>query len=95
MTEEDVKYYYNKVDGFTAVCTSTQSWLRGNYDELEVGKTYRVSHIGVQRSCTEIILEEFPDKDFLTGVFDFCSPAELGAWRSRTPDKPSSTSTNN
>ena len=70
MTEQDLKYYYNKVEGFTAVCKSTQSWLRGNYDELEVGKTYRVTHIGVQRSCTEVVLEEFPDKDYLAGVFD-------------------------
>lgn len=70
MTEQDLNYYYNKVDGFTAVCKSTQSWLRGEYTELEVGKTYRVTHIGMQRSCTEIILEDFPDKDFLAGVFD-------------------------
>ena len=66
----DLEYYFNKVEGFTAVCTSTQSWLRGNYDELEIGKTYHVTHIGVQRSCTEYVLEEFPDKDYLAGVFE-------------------------
>lgn len=45
--EEHIKRYFNVVDGITAICRSDISWARGEYQELEIGKTYQVSHIGI------------------------------------------------
>lgn len=71
MTKEEYeKEYFNKVDTLTAVCRTNSSWSRGEQPELEVGKTYKVSHIGVLRSCTNIRLDEFGDNVYNSTCFD-------------------------
>lgn len=67
--DEYFKTHYNKVDHIHAVCLFNSSWM-SDYPELEIGKTYKVSHIGVFRSSTEIILEEFDDKKYEAGCFE-------------------------
>ena len=50
MTQEEYdKEYFNKVDMLTAVCRTNSSWSRGEQPELEIGKTYKVSHIGLEK----------------------------------------------
>ena len=59
MTEvERIQKYFNKVDTLSAVCRSKSNWAHGDYPELEIGKTYKVSHIGVLRSSTNIMLTD-------------------------------------
>lgn len=71
MTEvERIQKYFNKVDTLSAVCRSISSWAHGDYPELEIGKTYKVSHIGVLRSSTNIMLTDFPSKEYNTSCFD-------------------------
>lgn len=71
MTEaERIQKYYNKVDMLSAVCRSKSSWAHGDYPELEIGKTYKISHIGVLRSSTKIMLQEFPLKEYISSCFD-------------------------
>ena len=71
MTKEEYeKEYFNKVDTLTAVCRTNSSWSRGEQPELEVGKTYKISHIGVLRSCTNIRLSEFGDNEYNSTCFD-------------------------
>ena len=71
MTEaERIQKYYNKVDMLSAVCRSKSSWAHGDYLELEIGKTYKISHIGVLRSSTKIMLQEFPLKEYISSCFD-------------------------
>ena len=41
--EEYIKKYFNKVNTLTAKCVSNESWADGIKDELEEGKTYKVS----------------------------------------------------
>ena len=55
--EEYIKKYFNKVNTLTAKCVSNESWADGIKDELEEGKTYKVSYISVLRSSTQIMLE--------------------------------------
>ena len=55
MTRE--KYFrenYNEVSSLTAKCirNESKSWVYEDYSELEIGKTYKVTHIGVFRSST-------------------------------------------
>lgn len=54
----------------TAVCTFNSSWPRGEYPELKIGETYHVSHIGVFRSSTRIILEGYGRKEYNSACFD-------------------------
>ena len=35
----------NRVDTLTAVCRRKYAWNTGQHDELEIGKTYKVTHI--------------------------------------------------
>ena len=71
MTEvERIQKYFNKVDTLSAVCRSKSNWAHGDYPELEIGKTYKVSHIGVLRSSTNIMLTDFPSKEYNTSCFD-------------------------
>lgn len=67
MIEEDyIKYNFNVVDSLTAICRTTSCWARGEYSELEIGKTYKVTHIGVFSSSSDIMLSDFPGKAYIT-----------------------------
>jgi len=68
--EEYIKQNYNVVNNLTAVCRTNMSWPGEEYPELEIGKTYQVSLIGVYRSSTEIMLTEFDDNRYNAGCFD-------------------------
>ena len=68
--EKRLKEDFNEVDDLTAICRHNSSWLRGEYPELEIGKTYKVTHIGVFRSRTDIMLEGFGHKDYNSTCFD-------------------------
>lgn len=71
MTEEErLRYYFNEVENVTAVCMSKMCWIRGEYPELEIGKTYNVTHIGVRRSCTFIKLAGFEKNEYNSTCFD-------------------------
>lgn len=71
MSQEDyMKKYFNKVSTLTAKCVSNESWADGIKDELEEGKEYKVSYISVLRSSTQIMLEEFGDKEFNSVHFE-------------------------
>lgn len=71
MTEEEyIKDYFNTVDNLTAICRENSCWARGEYPELEIGKTYRITHIGVYRSSSSVMLSEFPGKEFIATCFD-------------------------
>ncbi len=68
---EFIRKYFNEVCTLTAVCRSNSSWLKGEYPELEIGKTYNVTHISVQKSASYIILSEFgTDRYYLAGCFE-------------------------
>ena len=64
MEEDYIRNYFNKVRCIKAICKSNTCWLRGDYPELELGKTYQVSHIGVLSSSTNLIIKDFPAKSF-------------------------------
>lgn len=63
--------YFNEVDSITAVCRMTDCMNYDYSDLLQIGKTYKVSHIGVLRSSTKIKLCDMPDKEFNSVCFDF------------------------
>lgn len=68
--EERLKKDFNEVENITAVCVRISSWPRGENPELKIGETYRVSHIGVFRSSTRVILQGFDDKEYNSMCFD-------------------------
>ena len=70
MNEEYIKEYYNEVSRLTAVCRNNTSWDSDEYSNLEIGKTYHVSHIGVHRSSTNIMLAEMGVKKYNSTCFD-------------------------
>ena len=74
--DEFIKKYYNEVDDITAICRSNNNWAHGKYQELEIGKTYKVSHIGVLRSSSNLLLVDFGDKEFNVGCFDLYENGE-------------------
>lgn len=67
---------FNPVDNLTAVCRQNSSYVRGDYPELQIGKTYRVTYIGVFRSRTDLILEGFGHKDYNSACFDLYEDGE-------------------
>ena len=70
--EEYFREYYNEVSCLTAKCIrdKSESWVYEDYPELENGKTYKVTHIGVFRSFTLIMLEGFGDKEYNSVCFE-------------------------
>ena len=74
--EEYIDKYFNKVNTLTAICRSTSTWAHGEYQELEIGKTYHVSYIGVLRSSSNIMLDNYGDKVYNAGCFDLCENGE-------------------
>ena len=73
---DNIDDYYNKADNFTAICRTNHSWARGEYPELEVGKTYTVTHYGIYRSFANVILAEFPNKEYIASCFDLYENGE-------------------
>lgn len=63
--------YYNVVSCLTAKCLrdKSESWVYEDYPELEIGKTYKVTHIGMFRSFTRIMLDGFDDKEYNSVCF--------------------------
>ncbi len=77
MTEEEyTRKYFNKVETMTAVCKTNSSWSHGDHPELEIGKTYQVSQIGVLKSITMIRLAEFGNKEYSSGCFELFENGE-------------------
>ena len=79
--EEHKKRYFNEVSTLTAVCRSNITWSGKEYPELEEGKTYQVSHIGVLRSSSHIMLKGFEDtefehRDYIAQCFDIYENGE-------------------
>lgn len=69
-SEEYIKENYNEVNTLTAVCKTKSCWPHHEYPELEIGKTYHVTHIGVLRSSSHIMLAEFCRKEFEASCFE-------------------------
>ena len=67
---EYIKYNFNEVNTLTAVCKSRNSLYGGEITELEIGKRYQISHIGVLRSTTLIMLSEFGHNEYNSVCFD-------------------------
>lgn len=77
MTEgEYTRRYFNKVETMTAVCRTNSSWSHGDHPELEIGKTYHVSQIGVLKSSTIIRLAEFGNKEYPSIAFELFENGE-------------------
>ena len=76
--EEYFNCNYNEVRDLTATCrrNSSNFYRREEYPELEVGKTYEVSYIGVLRSSSWIILKEFGDKEYNAACFEIFENGE-------------------
>lgn len=72
----DIDYFFNKVDNMTAICCSKSSFMGGERPELEIGKTYKVSHYGVQKSCQMLILEE-NGQEYYAQLFDLYEDGKL------------------
>lgn len=70
MDDEFIKEYFNEVDRLTAVCRNKTSWTCDDYSDLEIGRIYQVSHIGVLKSSTNIILRETGGKVYNSTCFD-------------------------
>lgn len=71
MLKDVTRDLFNRVTGITAVCRADYSWNHGRGRGLEIGKTYLVSHIGVYRSSSEVMLNGFGQTRFNAACFDF------------------------
>lgn len=87
--EEYFRDNYNEVSTITAKCINNVSrWpTREEYAELEIGRTYHVSHIGVYKSSTRIVLQEFCDKEYNAVCFELYENGELMDHRKITRDR--------
>ena len=76
--EEYFKENFNEVGNLTAKCKSNRClWpVQEDYPELEIGKTYDVSYIGVFRSYTKIILREYDDNQYSAACFELFENGE-------------------
>lgn len=77
LDKEEIQRYFNEVENMTGVCVRNTSWPRGEYPELEIGKTYKVSHFGVLRSQSLVMVEDFPGKEYNSMCFDLYENGEL------------------
>ena len=80
--EEYRKTCFNEVSTLTAVCRSNLTWSGKEYPELEKGKTYQVSHIGVMRSSSYVMLKgfentEFEHREYVAQCFDIYENGEF------------------
>lgn len=74
---EYIEKIFNEVSTLTAICKSRNSLYGGEYTELEIGKKYQISHIGVLRSSTIIMLSEFGYKEYSSVCFDIYENDEI------------------
>lgn len=76
--EEYLKENFNEVNTLTARCLKNEidAYVHEDYSELEVGKMYKVTHIGVFRSSTSIMLEDFDDKEYNSVCFELFENGE-------------------
>ena len=81
---EYIKKTFNEVNTLTAVCKSRNSLYGGEYAELEIGKRYQISHIGVLRSSTIIMLSEFGHNEYNSVCFDIYENDEIIEYRGDT-----------
>ena len=81
---EYIKKTFNEVSTLTAVCTSRNSLYGKEYSGLEIGKRYQISHIGVLRSTTIIMLSEFGHKEFNSMCFDIYENGKIIEYRCDT-----------
>ena len=81
---EYIKKTFNEVSTLTAVCTSRNSLYGGEYTELEIGKRYQISHIGVLRSTTLIMLSEFGHNEYNSACFGIYENGKIIEYRSDT-----------
>ena len=79
-----IKNTFSEVSTLTAVCKSCTSGNGCEYKELEIGKRYQISHIGVLRSSTIIMLSEFGHKEYNSVCFDIYENDEIIEYRSDT-----------
>ena len=78
MNEEEIQRYFNEVENMTGVCVLNTTWHNGRkYPELEIGKTYKVSHFGVLRSKSWVMVDDFPGRDYDSMCFDLYENGEL------------------
>ena len=68
--KQELAEEFNEVSGITTICRSTLDPIRGDHPELEVGKEYEVTHAGVLRSCSYIILKDHSNRKYGTELFD-------------------------
>ena len=81
---EYIKKTFNEVNTLTVVCKSRNSLYGGEHTELEIGKRYQISHIGVLRSTTLIMLSEFGHKEYNSAFFDINENGEIIEYRRDT-----------
>ena len=76
--DEYLKENYNEVNTLTAVCKKNvyNFYTHEDYSELEIGKTYQVTHIGVFRSSTSIMLDGFGNKAYKAVCFEIFENGE-------------------
>ena len=79
-----IKKTFNEVNTLTAVCKSRNSLYGGEITELEIGKRYQISHIGVLRSTTLIMLSEFGHNEYNSACFDIYENGKIIEYRSDT-----------
>lgn len=60
---------FNEVEGITAVFISKSCWPGEDYPELEIGKTYDVTHVSVMRSSSYVVLKGFGRKEYNASCF--------------------------
>ena len=75
---EYLKENFNEVNTLTAVCLKNvyDYYQHEDYSELEVGKIYQVTHIGVFRSYTKIMLNGFGNKQYNSTCFEIYENGE-------------------
>ena len=73
---EYLKRYFNEVNNMTAVCRRNSLLDRYSYPELEIGKSYKVTHVGVFRSFTRIMLSGFDNKEYNSVCFEIYENGE-------------------
>ena len=81
---EYIKKTFNEVNTLTAVCKSRNSLYGGEITELEIGKRYQISHIGVLRSSTIIMLSEFGHNEYNSACFDIYENGKIIEYMSDT-----------
>jgi hypothetical protein len=74
--DEYIKMNFNEVSNMTAVCRKNSLVDLYSYPELEIGKTYIVTHIGVFRSFTRIMLSGFENKEYNSVCFEIFENGE-------------------